>query len=123
MPVNFTIYPSSSSVFGKDGDSGVQGPEGPAGPAGPAGATGPIGPSTVVPGRFVFDGTIRGQKLPQSAANNVSSNIYPSGNSPPTPAAMNADTSMSTAYQLYYNIDTGEVFFYYNTAALFPVSS
>ena len=98
------------------------GPEGPAGAAGPAGATGPAGSSTTVPGRFVFDGTIRGQLLPQSTANNTAGNIYPAGNLPPTPAANPLDNSLSSAYPLYYNFKTGEIFMYYSSVAIFPMT-
>ena len=66
--------------------------------------------------KFIYGGVIRGERFP---LNTPGDSVYPV-DSRPFPAANPTVPTTSSAYPLYFNYQTNEIFFYYNGTVLFP---
>ncbi len=68
---------------------------------------------------FIVNGTVRGQRFPTAVGTVFPADTVPASGLYPF-ADPNGTGENSSAFPLYYNYKTGEIFFYYNTDALFP---
>ena len=66
--------------------------------------------------KFIYGGVIRGET---KALNTPGDSIYPV-NTPPFPAANPTVPITSSSFPLYFNYQTNEIFFYYNSTVLYP---